>query len=32
MLRRVNGQLRVASREIVLDQTVLLAKNVSNFF
>jgi hypothetical protein len=24
--------LRVASRKIVLDQTVLLAKNLSNFF
>ena len=32
VLRRINGQLRVASRKIVLDQTVLLAKNVSNFF
>ena len=32
VLRRVNGQLLVASRKIVLDQTVLLAKNVSNFF
>ncbi len=32
ILRRVNGQLRVASRKIVLDQTVLLAKNLSNFF
>lgn len=32
VLRRVGGQLRVASRKIVLDQTVLLAKNVSNFF
>ncbi len=32
VLRRVNGQLRVASRKIVLDQTVLLAKNLSNFF
>ena len=32
VLRRDNGQLRVASRKIVLDQTVLLAKNLSNFF
>ena len=32
VLRRVGGQLRVASRKIVLDQTVLLAKNLSNFF
>ena len=32
VLRRVDGQLRVASRKIVLDQTVLLAKNLSNFF
>ena len=32
ILRRENGRLRVAYRKIVLDQTVLLAKNVSNFF
>ena len=32
VLRREDGQLRVAYRKIVLDQTVLLAKNVSNFF
>ena len=32
VLRRVGGQLRIASRKIVLDQTVLLAKNLSNFF
>ncbi len=32
VLRREEGQLRVAYRKIVLDQTVLLAKNVSNFF
>ncbi len=32
VLRRVDGKLRVASRKIVLDQTVLLAKNLSNFF
>lgn len=30
--RESDGQLKVASRKIVLDQTVLLAKNVSNFF
>ena len=32
VLRREDGQLRVAYRKIILDQTVLLAKNVSNFF
>ena len=32
VFRRVIGQLRVASRKIVLDQTVLLAKNLRNFF
>jgi 3-phenylpropionate/cinnamic acid dioxygenase small subunit len=32
MLRREAGQLRICSRKIVLDQNVLLAKNVSNFF
>ncbi len=32
VLRRVGSQLRIASRKIVLDQTVLLAKNLSNFF
>ncbi len=32
VLRREEGQLRVAYRKVVLDQTVLLAKNVSNFF
>ncbi len=32
VMRREGGQLRVAYRKIVLDQTVLLAKNVSNFF
>ena len=32
VLRREGGQLKVAYRKIVLDQTVLLAKNVSNFF
>ena len=32
VLRREEGRLRVARRKVVLDQTVLLAKNVSNFF
>lgn len=32
VLRREDGALRIAYRKIVLDQTVLLAKNVSNFF
>ena len=32
VLRREDGQLKVAYRKIVLDQTVILAKNVSNFF
>ena len=32
VLRIVDGQWKVAYRKIVLDQTVLLAKNVSNFF
>ncbi len=32
VMRRENGQLRIASRKIVLDQNVLLAKNLSNFF
>ena len=32
VLRKVAGQWKVAYRKIVLDQTVLLAKNVSNFF
>ena len=32
VLRRINGQWRVAARKSSLDQTVLLAKNVSNFF
>ena len=31
-LRKVDGQWKVAYRKIVLDQNVLLAKNVSNFF
>jgi len=32
VMRRENGQLRIASRKIILDQNVLLAKNLSNFF
>jgi 3-phenylpropionate/cinnamic acid dioxygenase small subunit len=32
ILRRVDGALRIASRKIVIDQNVLLAKNVSIFF
>ncbi len=31
-LRQVDGQWKIAYRKIVLDQNVLLAKNVSNFF
>ena len=32
VLRRESGELRILSRKIVLDQNVLLAKNISNFF
>lgn len=32
VLRRVDGQLKVARRKIILDQNVLLAKNVTIFF
>ena len=32
LLRKVDGQWKIAYRKIVLDQNVLLAKNVSNFF
>jgi len=32
VLRRVDGAWRIASRKIVIDQNVLLAKNVSIFF
>ena len=32
ILRRVDGALKIASRRLVLDQNVLLAKNVSIFF
>ena len=31
-LRRSEGDWRIARREIVLDQNVLLAKNLSIFF
>ena len=30
--REEGGQLRILSRKIVLDQNVLLAKDISNFF
>ncbi|HEY7648286.1 MAG TPA: 3-phenylpropionate/cinnamic acid dioxygenase subunit beta [Methylomirabilota bacterium] len=32
VLRRVNGHWRIARRKIVLDQSVLLAKNLTFFF
>lgn len=32
MLRRVNGQWKIARRKILLDQNVLLAKNLTVFF
>jgi 3-phenylpropionate/cinnamic acid dioxygenase small subunit len=32
LLRRVDGDWRIAERKVVLDQNVLLAKNVSVFF
>ena len=32
VLRREAGKLRICYRKIVLDQNVLLAKNISNFF
>lgn len=32
VLRRVNGQLKLASRKIILENTVLLAKNLTVFF
>jgi 3-phenylpropionate/cinnamic acid dioxygenase small subunit len=31
-LRRVEGRLKISSRKLILDQNVLLAKNVSIFF
>jgi 3-phenylpropionate/cinnamic acid dioxygenase small subunit len=32
VMRRVNGQWKLARREISLGQTVLLAKNLTMFF
>ena len=32
LLRRVNGGLKIARRKIILDQNVLLAKNLTVFF
>ena len=32
LLRRVNGSWRIARRKIILDQSVLLAKNLTFFF
>jgi biphenyl 2,3-dioxygenase beta subunit len=32
VLRRVDGALRIADRRIFLEQTVLLSRNLSNFF
>ena len=32
LLRRVDGGWRIASRRLVLDQNVMLAKNISTFF
>lgn len=32
VLRRVDGAWKIARRKLILDQNVLLAKNVSNFF
>jgi 3-phenylpropionate/cinnamic acid dioxygenase small subunit len=31
-LRRVNGSWKISRREIILDQSILLAKNLSTFF
>lgn len=31
-LRRVDGALRIAQRHVFLDQTLLLSRNLSNFF
>ena len=31
-LRKVDGQWKIAQRKIVLDQNVLLAKNLTFFF
>jgi biphenyl 2,3-dioxygenase subunit beta len=32
ILRRLNGSFKIASRRMILDQTVILAKNISIFF
>jgi 3-phenylpropionate/cinnamic acid dioxygenase small subunit len=32
LLRRANGEWKIAARRVILDQNVLLAKNVSVFF
>jgi len=32
LLRRVNGTFKIARRKIILDQSVLLAKNLTFFF
>ena len=32
LLRRVNGEFQIARRKIILDQSVLLAKNLTFFF
>ncbi len=32
VLRRVDGKLKIARRSIYLEQTILLARNLSNFF
>ena len=32
LLRRVDGGWRIASRRLVLDQNIMLAKNISTFF
>ncbi|MCB9960503.1 MAG: 3-phenylpropionate/cinnamic acid dioxygenase subunit beta [Hyphomonas sp.] len=32
VLRRVEGELKIARRAIYLEQTILLARNLSNFF
>jgi biphenyl 2,3-dioxygenase beta subunit len=32
VLRRVEGKLMIAKRTILLEQTLLLSRNLSNFF
>jgi biphenyl 2,3-dioxygenase beta subunit len=32
LLRRVDGQLRLARRHVYLEQTVILSQNMSSFF